>query len=68
MPNETYIVVDRTTKLVVNMVAWDGVSPHPGFENADVIRYDGAAGIGWEWDGTQVIDPRPPAENPFPPA
>lgn len=61
---DTYILIDEQNK-VVNFIDWDGDTnnwqPPAGLT---AIKYSGTWGPGWDWNGTQAVDPNPPPPPP----
>jgi len=54
-----YLVVD-TTGTVINVIEWDGVTPHEPPGGTTLVKHD-SAGIGWTTDDGVQFTPPPPA-------
>jgi hypothetical protein len=57
-----YAIVDDATKVVVNMIVWDGVTPYTPPAGTTLVNVDGIpCGIGWteQPDGSFL----PPEDN-----
>jgi len=65
-----YEIVDITTGLVVNSIAWDGESGNPVPENCIAVSRDYAqgSGIGWSYQNGEFVRPAPftPPPKPIP--
>ena len=62
----TYLLLDAHNA-IQNNIEWDGVAPYDPPAGTRLVRYDGPAGAGWQFDGQRAVDPRP-VEEPAPPA
>jgi len=58
-----YFIVRKSDGLVVNCVVWDGTAPWEPPEGHILIQSD-IGGIGWTWNGTELILLEPPMEEP----
>ena len=56
---ENYAIIDAATNICINVIVWDGVSPYTPPDGTFLVPA-GDGGIGWIWDGTQLVDPNPP--------
>lgn len=61
----SYILVDTTTRTVINVITWDGVTAYTPPVGVEVIAYAGPVWIGGAWDGLSCSNPTPPS-NPVP--
>jgi hypothetical protein len=50
--------------VVVNVIAWDGVTPYEPPEGCELYAWDGPVNIGWAWVDGAPIDPNPPITQP----
>ena len=58
MTIDNYLIVDQTNTITA-IIGWDGVSVFTQPLNTQLIKFNGPAGVGWHWDGTKAVDPRP---------
>jgi hypothetical protein len=60
MESQTYAIIGPDKK-ALNFVLWDGVTDYDYGQangNEAILILEGMRyGFGWEWDGTQFIDP-----------
>lgn len=55
--------------IIINNIEYDGVSHFVPDDGVQLVQTDGPHNIGWEWDGTQAVQPPPPPEpDPVEPA
>ncbi len=66
---ETYLLVDANDN-VVNAVVWDGAPGWQPSAGLRAVKFDGAWGDGWKWNGIAAYDPNPapPPESRQPPS
>jgi hypothetical protein len=57
-----YAIVDPAAGKVVNVIDYDDppTTPIPGLDPNLIAVYSDKAGPGWDYDGTNLIDPTPP--------
>ena len=56
-----YLVISNGK--VENIVVIENNSTWEPPSGTTLIKYDGAAGVGWNWTGTECVDPNPPAPD-----
>lgn len=61
----TYAIV--RDGIIVNIIAWDGAAPYVTPEGCELHAVEGAAGVGWLYDGVTFTNPTPPPPEPVAP-
>jgi hypothetical protein len=62
----TYLVIDANN-VIQNIVDWDGTTPFQP-DGDTLVAYNGAAAVGWTWNGTTATNPNPaPVQAVVPP-
>jgi hypothetical protein len=59
-----YLVVDKQSSIIVNVIEWDGATPYtpPEGDVVDLIHYPDGASPGWTWDAGRAVDSDPREE------
>lgn len=54
---KTYACVNQQTKVVDNVVVWDGIQEWSAPDGYDIVELTDCAGIGWMYQNGQFIRP-----------
>lgn len=50
--------------VIVNIIAWDGVTPYTPPEGCELHQWDGYMTSGWAWVDGAPVEPPPPVVDP----
>lgn len=59
-----HLLIDKKTNKVVNRIEYDKVAPFTPPD--DMIMIEAEGDIGWDWNGSEAINPNPPPPPPPP--